>query len=156
MRIFMTVLTVLILLVLWGCQGNVMTLKQAEDLLAEHSYEKIKLNMSQNFKHDERPWVCLCQSSDNGDEYIVMISPSNELTEIQLGTEERLTYDQMKEVLVREGIVKSVEDVDLDHLNPGITDDTPIHWYYQDLDQSMLYRFQLDGTRISRAEFSRK
>ncbi|MEK3732547.1 hypothetical protein MKX64_08820 [Paenibacillus sp. FSL M8-0334] len=148
------VLLLTMLFAIMGCQsGKGISVEQVEELLEERAYQPLKLNQSQNFEHQERPWLCLC-SELNGQQYIVVISPSAEWTEIPLGMEGRLTYEQIAEVLVREGLVSDIERMDLNNLNPGLTDDTPIHWYYHDVSGDRLHRFDLEGERISQTSFS--
>lgn len=149
------IMLLFILLATGGCRGDdMLTAEEVNALLAEQSYKPIKLNASSNFPHKERPWVCLCTSPDESEEFIVVVSTSGNLTETKLGIDGVLTYDELRSSLSREGILSDVIDLDLFNLNPDIANDMPLHWYYFDVSENIIYRFNLDGTFISKTSFN--
>ncbi|MFC4769268.1 hypothetical protein [Effusibacillus consociatus] len=141
-----------VFLLLTGCafvpigNGPSVSIEKARKQLAELGYTPKDLRYIQG-PPKYMPWVCICENKKK-EEWGVVLHPSGKVEQVQLGTKEHLSREQMLKKLETLGY-KRDEFMEL-NLHLMVSGDGTFYWSFPvDLEHGKYIRFNLAGEKIN-------
>lgn len=135
-----------IVLTFTGCgQGPSMSINTAKSHLEKEGFTPINLRYSMNFPRTEMPWICICAKEDN--QYITVINSKKDFKQVQIGTEQYLSLEEIQDKLVSLGYEKN--EYLINNLNVDLSENDQLYWFFPVESSGSLLFFSLDGKRIN-------
>lgn len=128
-----------------GCgQEPSMPIDTVESYLEKEKLTPISLRYSMNFSNKEMPWICLCTKEEK--QYITVINNEKDIKQIQIGTEQYLSWEEMQDQLVKLGYENN--EFLKNNLTVDISRNGQLYWAYPVEGSGELLFFSLEGEKL--------
>jgi len=125
-----------------------MPISTVNSYLEKEGLTPINLRYSMNFPHEEMPWICICTKEDK--QYITVIKSKKDIKQVQIGTEQYLSWEEMLDKLVSLGNEKN--EFLLNNLDVDVSENGQLYWVYPLEDSGKLLFFSLEGKQLKNVQ----